>query len=94
MDGISVHRLTPSPAVISAALDGEAVLLNTETGLYIGLDPVGTRIWELLGEGITGPELFDRLLDEYDVERERLQADLAAFLSELAELGLVSVVGA
>lgn len=30
--------------VLSRDLQGEAVILNLNTGLYFGLDPVGTRI--------------------------------------------------
>jgi coenzyme PQQ synthesis protein D (PqqD) len=30
--------------------DSESVLLSLDAGMYYGLDPVGTRIWELIGE--------------------------------------------
>jgi len=32
--------------VVFRELDGEAVILNLETGTYFGLDTVGTRIWQ------------------------------------------------
>src|SRR2546430_2126111 len=31
--------------VVFRELEGEMVLLNLATGVYFGLDPVGTRIW-------------------------------------------------
>ncbi|PYO19380.1 MAG: hypothetical protein DMD85_18645 [Candidatus Rokuibacteriota bacterium] len=33
--------------VVFRELEGEMVLLNLATGVYFGLDPVGTRIWTL-----------------------------------------------
>jgi len=34
--------------VMFRELDGEAVLLNLESGKYYGLDPVGSRIWQFV----------------------------------------------
>ena len=36
--------------VIFRELDGEAILLNLATGMYFGLDQVGTRLWALITE--------------------------------------------
>jgi hypothetical protein len=35
---------------VSCNLAGEAVILNTKSGIYFGLKPVGARIWELVQE--------------------------------------------
>ena len=40
-----------SEDVVSRDLEGEAVILNLDSGTYFGLDRVGTRIWSLLQEG-------------------------------------------
>jgi hypothetical protein len=37
-----------NPAVVFADLDGEVVLLNTETGVYFGLEGAGALIWAML----------------------------------------------
>jgi hypothetical protein len=52
------------------------VLLNLETGIYFGLDPVGTRIWTLLREHESLQQVFEVLLQEYDVPEPVLKADL------------------
>jgi hypothetical protein len=82
--GLSVNE-----SVVSATLDGEAVLLNVETGIYFGLDEVGTRIWELLTQGAGEGEILGQLLQEYDVEEAQVSADVSGFLARLAEAGLV-----
>ncbi len=84
-----VHRyITPNESVVCAELDEEAVLLNIETGIYFGLDAVGTRIWNMLKEGVTESSIVDQLLEEYDVEPARLRADVAEFLDQLAAKAL------
>jgi hypothetical protein len=87
------RRVTVSPVVVFAELDGEAVLLDTESGIYFGLDPVGTRIWELLASGAGEAQVLATLHQEYEVAPDRLAADVAAFVDSLTAKGLVSREG-
>ena len=41
-------RVTIPETVLFRDLDGEAVLLDTVSGRYFGLNEVGTRMWALL----------------------------------------------
>jgi hypothetical protein len=70
-------------------LGGEAVVLNLDTGVYYGLDPVGTRVWRLLQQPRTVAELRDFIVDEFDVVPDRCEADLRPFLASLQSHGLV-----
>jgi hypothetical protein len=83
------RRLAIGEDVIARELDGETVLLNLETGIYFGLDEVGTRIWQLLGAGGPVQAILDTLASEYDAEREALERDLTHFLAQLEARGLV-----
>jgi hypothetical protein len=47
--------------VVFRELEGEAVLLNLETGVYFGLNEVGTRIWSLLQERVSLKQVLERL---------------------------------
>lgn len=80
-------------SVVCAELDGEAVLLNVESGLYFGLDEIGTRIWGLLAQGATTEQIGTHLLEEYEAPPEQIYADLEEFLGLLREKGLVRVAG-
>jgi hypothetical protein len=82
------RSLSINESVVCAELDGEAVLLNVETGIYFGLDEVGTRIWNLLVAGAGIPEIVDRMLEEYEVDAEQLRADLMTFGEQLVAKGL------
>lgn len=81
--------LTVPDHVLSRHAGSEAVLLNLDSEEYYGLDGVGSRLWELLVGGTTFGEVVDALSDEYDVERDVLEADLRTIVDELAEHGLV-----
>ena len=84
-------RLAPSPDAVYRELDGEAVILHLETGQYYGLDPIGTRVWRLISDHPRPRDLAAVLLDEYDVDAERLASDLLALLTRLAERRLIDV---
>ena len=77
--------------VVFRELEGEMVLLNLETGIYFGLDPVGTRIWTLLREHESLQQVFEVLLQEYDVPEPVLKADLLRLARELSSHGLARV---
>jgi PqqD family protein of HPr-rel-A system len=78
------------PDTLSAtSLDDELVLLDAKSGKYFGLNPVGSRIFELLKEGKAEDEAVAALRAEYGESEERLRADFKAFIAELARRGLI-----
>lgn len=83
-------RLNASPSVLFSEVDGEAVLLNQQTGLYYGLNEVGARIWSLVVQSRTLGEIQTTLFDDYDVAAEALWADVVRLATELTEQGLAS----
>jgi hypothetical protein len=85
------RKLIASAAVVAAELDQEAVLLNVETGLYFGLDEVGSEIWRCIERGTTREEIRQHLLTEFEVSADEVEADLTAFLDELLTHGLILV---
>ena len=49
-------KIAFSEDIVSVDVAGEAMILNTETELYFGLDPVGLRFFESLKKhGATAP---------------------------------------
>jgi hypothetical protein len=85
------QRITLSPHVLSQEVSGETVLLDLESEHYFGLDAVGTRIWQLIQQSGDLREVAATLLAEYEVEEDRLLADLEALLGEIERLGLVTL---
>ena len=83
--------MTISNDVVSRDLEGEAVILNLESGIYFGLDKVGTRIWSLLQEDGSLRRAFDAMQQEYDVAPETLERDILRLVGELRAKGLVTL---
>jgi len=67
----------------------ESVLLHLKTEVYLGLDPVGTRMWTLLTESPSIEDAYEVLRAEYEVEGEDLRKDLQEFLGKLQENELI-----
>lgn len=83
--------IVAAPGRLDCQLDDEAVLLDLDSGIYYGLDPVGARIWSLIAEPRTFAGIVEVLLEEYDVDRERCERDLAALLRHLEREGLAEI---
>ena len=75
--------------VMARQVGEEIVILDLAGGSYFGLDPVGARIWQLMGECRTLAEICESMLEEYEVEREQLETDVLRLTGELLERGLV-----
>lgn len=84
-------RVVVPETVLFRELEGEAVILNLETETYLGLDAVGTRMWNV----VTGQPSIEAacqvLLSEYDVAPEKLRADLEHLLGEMLDHGLITL---
>ena len=80
-----------SPQVISQELSGETVILDLDSECYFGLDAVGTRIWQLIRDGVDLRTIQNTLLDEYDVDAAQLHADLHALIEAAQRRGLITL---
>jgi len=66
--------------------------LSLESEEYYGLDPVGARMWQLVGSEPRVGAAFEALLDEYDVDGATLARDLDGLLHELSTRKLIQLV--
>jgi hypothetical protein len=84
-------RLIPSEQIMMRELSGESVLLDLKSGVYFGLNGVGTRIWTLMNEGGSLEDVGRVLCDEFDVAPPDVRGDVLRFASELCAHGLCHV---
>lgn len=82
----------PHPSVLFRPTSEGAVLLHGDDEIYFGLDPVGTRIWELLPPRSRDLDaLVDGLRETYpEVDAETLRVDAQELLDQLRDAGLVT----
>lgn len=86
-------RVRINEDVVFRDLQGEMVLLNLKSGVYFGLDPMGTRIWQLIREHQFLHKVLRAVVEEHEVAESRCQQDLLSFVAALRENGLVRVDG-
>lgn len=91
-DGSRPRRVRPSADALHQSLAGEAVLLNARTDEFFALDPVGTRIWELIVSDGDLDRILAKLAAEYDAPAERIAADVLSVIERLRALGLVEAI--
>jgi hypothetical protein len=75
-------------------LDGETVIVNADHHEVHVLNGTASRIWELLDDWRTLPDVVAALLgkDGFDVSRAEVEQDVLQFLDQLVDKGLVSDV--
>lgn len=77
--------------VVCRDLDGEMVLLNLNSGIYFGLDAVGTQVWHLLQSQSSVGDVVKALLEEYEVAAARCEQDVMDLVSRLLDKGLLQI---
>lgn len=82
-------RFVHTPELTWNTLDGETVLLHTETSRYYTLNGSGSMIWEYYREDRDLAAVLDALCDDYDVDRAQARQDLLAFTGQLLTEDLI-----
>ena len=85
------QTVTISPDVLAQEVSGETVLLDLNSEKYLGLNEVGTRVWQLLQDSDDLNSIFNILLVEYEVEQDTLESDLTRLIADMEEAHIVTV---
>ena len=90
MEKSSYYASLP-PDVILRKVEEEAVLLNLKNTRYYSLDPVGTRMVEVLTSSSSFEQASALLSEEYDIDPVTLQSDLQELINKLLARGLIEI---
>ncbi len=71
---------------------GEGVVLLQDANEVLALNEVGASILEHIDNGLTVPDIVERLLEEFDADRKEIEADTAEFVRELLESGVIEAM--
>ena len=80
--------------VTASVIDGEAIIINLESGLYFSLDQCGAAAWELLTAGHSVAESAALLARACDSDETAVRANLLELGAQLVERTLVAPVEA
>lgn len=82
------QKISRHSDILSAEIGGEAVMMSIEKGAYFGLNPIATRIWDLIDQPQTIAELIAVITEEYDVSDEQCAADVQEFVADMIAKGI------
>jgi hypothetical protein len=84
-------RIVLTTNLLSAEVDGEAVIMDMQSGNYFGLDAIGTEIFQLMAQPILVSELCRKLEAEFDATPETIREDVLHLCNEMLQHGLIEV---
>ena len=75
--------------VTAKVIEGEAIVINLNTGDYYSLVGAGALVWECIEARLNVDAIADCVAEHYDVERDVIERDLAAVLTQLRDESLI-----
>jgi len=83
-------RYTIPSTVLLQSVDDEVLLFNSANGLFFSLNEIGAVFWQSMSESSSLREIFNQIVQEYEVQEDLLAQDIITFSQTLAEQGLLS----
>jgi hypothetical protein len=77
-------------AVSSEVIEGEAIIMNHETGYYFNALDSGALIWGLVERGTTIDAIVAALTAQFQVDPQQARVDAEQFIDRLAEHDLIA----
>jgi len=81
-----------SQSVLARTVGSETILFDLQSSSYYSLNEVGGRFWKMVQGDKTGEQILSTLMGEFEVDRQRLEADVSSLAGELQKLGLLQVI--
>ena len=88
-----------SQSVVSRVIAGETLIIPVRKGVgdlasIYSLNEVGSVIWQTVQQPRQKEEIVSAVEQEFAAERQRIEHDVDAFLTEMHAAGLIGVTGA
>jgi hypothetical protein len=83
--------ISRNSSLLAAPVNDEIVMMVLDSGVYYGLDDIGSEIWRRLETPRTFVDLIDGLAADFDADRAVIAADVRELLTVMAEREVVSL---
>jgi len=70
---------------LASNLGEETVMMNLDNGDYLGLNNVASDIWNALEEPVSVEDLYNQIINMYDVTDEQCKEEVDSFLQQLSD---------
>jgi hypothetical protein len=77
---------------IASPIGDEIVMMSLENGSYIGINQVGTTIWEKLEHPASVKELITYLTGIYDITEEECEKKVIKYLNDLMLQDMIALI--
>lgn len=76
---------------IATQVEGEMVILQTQTGFYYGLRDMAAELWLKIAGGASRVDLVAFVNDRYQIDQKTCHDDIDMFLSDLFHRQLIEL---
>ena len=80
-----------SPEIAWRSVEDEAVLVDPKNGTVYPLNPVAAFCWRRCDGRLSAAEIIDEAFGEFEADERQIEKDLADFIEQLLEKGLVKI---
>ena len=85
------QRLQPREQdVVAKVMDGEAIIINLQNGIYYSMDKAGGFVWEMIERKHTVEETITAITARYSVSRAQAEKDVEQLLEQLLQENLIT----
>lgn len=77
--------------LLSSRMDNDTVMMHPVSGKYFSLNPVATRIWEILKTPLPLNRIVETLLTDFDVSSDICIKETKEFLQILIEKDIIEI---
>ncbi|MGV3709323.1 MAG: PqqD family protein [Gemmatimonas sp.] len=78
-----------TPAVVSEIIDGEAVIMNLDTGHYFSTRGTGAVVWSCMERGVAQASIAQAIAAHYGISSTDAGTALVGFTNDLLQHGLI-----
>lgn len=79
------------PDIVHETIDGEAVIVNLENGVYYSLRNTGVDVWNLIEAGANLDEITNSIISRYNGSPDEIRKTIIELLVAFQKEGLVQV---
>ena len=78
--------------LIAENFDKGMIILNMNTGKYLEINEIGSKIYILLKKYADTKKVFQILNDQYEIEEKTLRKDIETFVQDLKRLNILKII--
>jgi len=86
---LSDHLEVNAERAAGDVIDGEAIIINLETGVYYSMQGIGGDVWSMIAAQRSFGSMLDAIVATYDVTADEARRDLEGVVGQLLDEGLV-----